>query len=149
VTPRTGTVGTDSGVDDARMVDALVQLSFAVHAALVEVGSEHDLSVTQVRLLGVLRDRTVGMAEVAAYLGLDRSSVTGLVSRAETRDLVRRSPSPHDGRGVLVGLSPHGKTLVRQAVRDVQRRLLVLTETLDAADRARLTTIIERVLVTA
>ena len=37
-----------SDLDDLR--DALVQLSFALMAALTEVAAEHDLSLTQLRM---------------------------------------------------------------------------------------------------
>ncbi len=120
-------------------VDALVQLSFVVQRALAAAGAGHDLSVTQVRMLGVLRDRTPGMLELGAHLGLDKSSMTGLVSRAEKRGLVRRSPSPHDGRAVLVGLTPLGHRLTAACAAEVERRLTALTAHLDAAGRAELT----------
>jgi DNA-binding MarR family transcriptional regulator len=127
-------------------VDALAQLTFAVHALLSEVAAEHDLSVTQLRLLGILRDRTLPMAEVARYLGLDKSSVSGLVGRAEARDLLRRRPSPDDGRGVLVGMTPAGRTLARRVERDVRQRVLALTEPLGPADRSRLVALVERIV---
>ncbi len=119
--------------------DALVQLSFQVQRILTAVGAEHDLSVVQLRLLGVLRDRTPGMLELGRHLGLDKSSITGLVSRAEKRDLVRRLPSPHDGRGVLVELTPLGHRLTRQGAAEIDRRIAELTARMSAADRARLT----------
>ncbi len=93
---------------DLSDVDALVQLAFLVHGALERRAVEHDLSITQVRLLGILRDRTPTMNELATLLGLDRSSITGLVDRAERRGLVRRVPAPEDRRSFLVTLSPAG-----------------------------------------
>jgi DNA-binding MarR family transcriptional regulator len=44
-----------------------------------------DLSIPATRLLGVLRDREPTMLELAQLLELDKSSVTGLVDRAERR----------------------------------------------------------------
>jgi hypothetical protein len=64
--------------------------------------AEHDLSIIQTRLLGVPRDRKPTMNELAWFLGLDKSSVTGLVDRAERRGLVARVPSTTDRRAVLV-----------------------------------------------
>ena len=81
-------------VDDLR--DSLVQVSFTVIAVLSRVAAEHDLSLTQLRVLGILRDREPTMAELATYLGLERSTVSGLIDRAVQRGLVRktsRSPS--------------------------------------------------------
>jgi DNA-binding MarR family transcriptional regulator len=89
-------------------VDALATLSFAVQIVLTRVAAEHDLSVTQLRLLGILRDRTPSMAAIADYLALDRSSVSGLIDRAERRGLVARRASANDARVTLVEIAPAG-----------------------------------------
>jgi DNA-binding MarR family transcriptional regulator len=120
-------------------VDALVQLSFLIQRVLSETGAEHDLSIVQIRLLGVLRDRRPGMLELGSHLGLDKSSMTGLVGRAEKRGLVQRSPSPHDGRAVLVSLTPLGRQLMQRCAAVVGRRITELTEPLTATQRAQLT----------
>jgi DNA-binding MarR family transcriptional regulator len=121
------------------MVDTLVQLSFLVQGVLTDAGREHDLSVIQIRLLGILRDRHASMLQLAGYLGLDKSSMTGLVSRAEKRGLVERSPSPDDGRAVLVSLTSHGKKLSDQGATEIGRRVLALTQHLTDNQRTQLT----------
>ena len=70
------------------LIDALVQASFATMAVLNKIGAEHDLSLTQLRVLAILRDRRLKMSELADYLGLDKSTMTGLVDRAEKRGLL-------------------------------------------------------------
>jgi DNA-binding CsgD family transcriptional regulator len=77
--------------DEGELVDALVRSSFAVMAVLSRIGAEHDLSLTQLRMLGILRDRRVTMSELADHLGLDKSTISGLVSRAEKRRLIERT----------------------------------------------------------
>jgi MarR family transcriptional regulator, lower aerobic nicotinate degradation pathway regulator len=124
---------------DADTVDALVQLAFLVQRILAGSGAPLDLSIIQMRLLGVLRDRQAGMLELGRHLGLDKSSMTGLVDRAERRGLVVRSPSPHDGRAVLVCLTPAGRTLTEQCGAEVGRRLKQLTDRLTPAQRDELT----------
>lgn len=89
-------------------VDAFVQLTFAVHRALTRVAGQFDLSVTQLRLLGILRDRTPSMAAIADFLELDRSSISGLIDRAERRGLVARRASTVDARVILVEATPEG-----------------------------------------
>src|SRR6202167_4472832 len=64
---------TGSGQRD--LTDALVQASFAVMAVLNKVGAEHDLSLTQLRVLAILRDRRGKMSERADYPGLDKSTI--------------------------------------------------------------------------
>jgi DNA-binding MarR family transcriptional regulator len=96
-------------------VDAMAQLSFVIHGMLEHRAHEHDLSIIQTRLLGVLRDRKPTMNELARLLDLEKSSVTGLVDRAERRGLVMRVPSATDGRAVLVSLTDDGRSLVSAA----------------------------------
>lgn len=120
-------------------VDALVQLSFLIHRIVSAAGGEHDLSVIQIRLLGILRDRQAGMVELGRHLGLDKSSMTGLVGRAQKRGLVERTPSPYDGRAVLVTLTPGGRRLAERCADDIGRRVTALTEGLSAGQRTRLT----------
>lgn len=92
-------------------MDALVQVSFAVQVVLTRVAAQQDLSLTQLRLLGILRDRTPSMAAIADFLELDRSSITGLIDRAERRGLVARRPSPSDARVTLVEATAVGLEL--------------------------------------
>lgn len=97
--------------DSDPVVDPLVQLSFAVLDILTRAAAAHNLSVTQLRLLGILRDRTPTMAEIATFLRLDRSSVSGLIDRAEKRGIVARRTSPRDARVTTVELTPEGRSL--------------------------------------
>src|ERR1700683_291049 len=90
------------------MIDSLVQVSFTVIALLSRVAAEHDLSLTQMRVLAILRDHEPTMAELAAYLGLERSSVSGLIDRAVKRGLVRRGARRGGGRGGRGRLPPAG-----------------------------------------
>ncbi|MGW5351589.1 MarR family winged helix-turn-helix transcriptional regulator [Streptomyces sp. NPDC004031] len=137
---------TDGGTEAIRTMDALVQLSFVVQAELARVAAEYDLSVIQARLLGILRDRRPGMLELARHLGLDKSSMTGLVSRAEKRGLVRREPSPHDGRAVLVALTPEGRALTDHAATAIAARITALTSPLTQQERALLPALAAKLL---
>jgi DNA-binding MarR family transcriptional regulator len=132
--------------EDLGIVDSLVQLSFLVQGVLGSVAARYDLSITQTRLLGVLRDREPGMLELSNFLGLEKSSVTGLVDRAERRGLVRRVASSHDGRGIHVQLTDEGRTLACAFVDDVTRRVMTLTAGLSTADRRGLSTLASQIL---
>ena len=99
--------------------DALVRVSFAAMAVLNRVGAEHDLSLTQLRVFGILRDRRIKMSELADHLGLDKSTISGLVDRAEKRGLLQRAPNPADGRGVDVFLTTAGTELAGRGAAQV------------------------------
>ena len=128
-------------------VDGLAQLAFVVMGLLERRAAEHDLSIPATRLLGVLRDREPTMNELARILGLDKSSVTGLVERAERRGLVERAPSPADRRAVLVRLTGEGRTLVSAAAGLFSADVTALLGHLPARDRAALSRLVSRLLV--
>ncbi len=122
-------------VQTSTTVDALVQLSFAVQLLLTRVAAEHDLSVTQLRLLGILRDRTPTMAAIADFLELDRSSVSGLIDRAERRGLVARRTSERDARVTLVEATPAGFAIGNHISTSVNGALETLLGSMSQADR--------------
>jgi DNA-binding MarR family transcriptional regulator len=129
------------------VIDGLAQLAFVVHGMLELRAAEHDLSITQARLLGVLRDRTPAMNELARLLGLDKSSISGLVDRAERRGLVARIPSAEDKRAVLVGLTDEGRSLMSQAAASFGADLTAMLDLLPPSDRDALSAIVSRLLV--
>jgi DNA-binding MarR family transcriptional regulator len=128
-------------------VDALAQLSFLVHGTLERLAAERDLSMVQTRLLGVLRDRKPTMNELGRLLGLDKSSITGLVDRAERRGLVRRVPSTADRRAVQVSLTGKGRSLVSRVEARFAADVAALLDTLSVPDRKVLTALAGRILV--
>jgi MarR family transcriptional regulator, lower aerobic nicotinate degradation pathway regulator len=128
-------------------VDGLTQLSFVIMGLLERRAAEHDLSVPATRLLGVLRDREPTMQQLARLLELDKSSVTGLVERAERRGLVARVPSPSDKRAVLVRLTDDGRSLVSAAAGLFAADVTAMLDLLPPRDRAGLARIVTRLLV--
>jgi DNA-binding MarR family transcriptional regulator len=128
------------------LIDALARTSFVTMAVLSKIGAEHDLSLTQLRMLGILRDRRVKMSELADYLGLDKSTVSGLVDRAQRRGLLQRTPNQADRRVVDVHLTPAGLDLAARGAALVARSLAPLTSSLTPADTRRLTTLLEHML---
>ena len=131
-------------VDDLR--DSLVQMSFTVMAQLNRVATEHDLSLTQLRVLGILRDREPTMAELATYLGLERSTVSGLVDRAVQRGLVRKKADPADGRSVRVSLATEAKRLVAPIIAEIGELMEPLTGRLSRSEQTRLIALLAKVL---
>jgi DNA-binding MarR family transcriptional regulator len=132
---------------DLGLRDALVQLSFAVQAALQRVADEQEISVVQLRLFGILRDREAGMLELSKVLGLDKSSVTGLVDRAERRAFVERRGAPDDGRAVRVVLTARGREIVRTVAKRVDGEIAQLVAGLAVSDRSELARLASRVVL--
>ena len=85
-------------------------------------------------------------SELTATMMISSGGVTQRVDRLEQRGLVERTPSPHDRRSTVVGLTPAGRRLIDKALRghlDTEEELL---SPLGARDRAALTTLLRRLL---
>jgi DNA-binding MarR family transcriptional regulator len=128
------------------VVDELAQLSFAVMERLGKVADAHEVSIVVLRLLGILRDREPGMVELSFYLKLDKSSVTGLVDRAERRGLVQRKGREDDRRAVHVSLTPAGRKLAAVIEKEAAREMDLLGSGLTATERTQLVKLATKIL---
>ncbi|MFG1646104.1 MarR family winged helix-turn-helix transcriptional regulator [Amycolatopsis sp. NPDC049252] len=128
------------------VVAGLVRSSFLVNAVYTESAREYGLTVQQGQLLCVLMAQPYGMGELGATLGLEKSSLTGLVDRAVRRGLVRREPVPDDRRAVQVVLTGEGRELAEDFYAATCRRVEDLAAGLPAADRDRLAALLGRVV---
>jgi DNA-binding MarR family transcriptional regulator len=73
---------------------------------------------------------TLSPRQLSATLMLTTGGMTGRLDKLERAGLLRRSPDPHDRRGLQVTLTGEGLTLIDEAV---GAGLEVQTEALDAA----------------
>jgi DNA-binding MarR family transcriptional regulator len=113
------------------------------------IAATHELSLIQVRLLGILRDREPGMLELARHLELEKSSLSGLIDRAEARGLVERLASREDRRATTVRMTARGKQLSRAVEAEVETDVSALLGELPDKDRERLQAIVTRVVAAA
>ncbi|MGH3265853.1 MAG: MarR family winged helix-turn-helix transcriptional regulator [Trebonia sp.] len=81
-------------------------------AALADVGlTSRDLGVLRVIAGGEARSQQ----EVAAVLGIDRTSMVALLDALERRAIVARKPSERDRRRNVVELTQDGRSLFQRA----------------------------------
>jgi DNA-binding MarR family transcriptional regulator len=125
-------------------MDALVQRSFDVMGVLTRLAAAHDLSLTQLRLIATLRNHQPTMGELAGYLGLDRSTISGLVDRAAGRGLVERVTNPDDRRSQRVRLTRAGRRLAERGTAEALPEIAALTAHLTAAERRSLVDLLRR-----
>src|SRR3954454_9179693 len=129
------------------VLDALVRISFQVMGVLTRLGAENDLSLTQLRVLGILRDRRARVTDLALFLGVDKSSMSGLIDRAERRGLIGREKTPDDRRALDVFLTPAGLELTRRIYAEARLVLEPPTRELDADQQRTLATLLEPILI--
>ena len=136
----------DAEAVPTELLDNLVLTSFTVIALLSRTAAEYDMSLTQLRMLAILRDRTPAVADLAGFLGLERSSVSGLIDRVARRGLVQRMASEDDGRSVQVSLTEDGHRLATQVAGEVAGLVAPLTGALSPAEQNRLTLLLGKML---
>ena len=99
----------------ARVADRMaIKMRRAVIQESMQDWSEIDLTMPQVRTLGLLAHTSRRMGEVAAYLGSSVSSATSLIERLEGKELVERVHDPVDRRVVMCHLTPEGQALIER-----------------------------------
>jgi DNA-binding MarR family transcriptional regulator len=127
----------------------LIRLAFLVESVYAEVGHRCELTPTQAQMLCLLRGGPKGMAELCRVLGVERSSLTGLVDRAERSGLVERLPDPDDRRAVRVALTGAGDAAACRFHDEVTDRLRALLADLPETERARFTRTVARIVAGA
>lgn len=133
---------------DDGLADALVTTAFVTMAVINKIGAENDLSLSLIRVLGILWDRRPRMTELADYLGLEKQTMSGLIARAEKRGLVARAPNEEDGRATDVFLTSDGAKLVKRLHVQGKQALAPIIEQLSASDQQLLLKLLQRMLET-
>jgi DNA-binding MarR family transcriptional regulator len=93
--------------------------------------------------------RTVGPVppkEIARHSGVSQPTITSVVNTLARRDLVTRSPSADDGRGVIVGLTRTGDKVVSEMLRGVNDRESRWISSLSEAERDGLVATLQRLM---
>jgi len=92
--------------------ELLLRFFFSQRAGLPALAAEFELSPAQCHVLHLIEPgHPVAMGELADTLACDKSNVTGLVDRLESRGLIRRTPSSEDRRLKVLDLTPAGARL--------------------------------------
>jgi DNA-binding MarR family transcriptional regulator len=78
------------------------------------------------------------MGDLRDHLALEKSSISGLIDRAEHRGLVARTTGHPDGRAVHVRLTEQGTELATRFADEVYAELETLLEPLSDRDQRRL-----------
>jgi DNA-binding MarR family transcriptional regulator len=133
--------------DNLGAAAALVRLSFLVQSIYAEVAERHGLTTAHAQLLCVVKDMPRGMSELARMLRLEKSSLSGLVDRAEQRGLLCRRTEGDDRRTIRVALTEAGQPLVEAFYAEVAQRLETVAQMLPPRDEARFTELASRIVL--
>lgn len=113
------------GIDEsAFLVASNLHWTFTLMRTLFERGplAPENLSMSGFATLWALRvNGEMEGREVAAEVGIARSSFSGLANRLEQRGLVRRRQHPADGRAVLFSLTEAGRVVLERVWPELNR----------------------------
>jgi DNA-binding MarR family transcriptional regulator len=126
-------------------ITTFFQASALLDQIRLSIWDRENLTVTQLRLLGHLREQEgLSNAELAERLYVTRPSVSALLERLERGGFIRREVSPNDRRGINIWLEPRGRE-VSESVREETRAYLAgLMDSLSPAEVDGFTTFVEK-----
>ena len=109
----------------------------------------HGVTPVQYAALQTVGDTPgIDQRTLAANIGLDTSTISGVLDRLEARCLLARSASPDDRRVRRLTLTPAGRALLKLLVPDMQRAQQRMLAPLPKAERAEFMRMLQ-VLVTS
>ena len=118
--------------DAARVAGHLEAVRRVLRASIWAAAQSHPVPLTppQVHALQVLVDEVrasgvgLSLSELSRRMGLAHSTVSGIVTRLERRDLLRRAPDPDDGRFVRIELTEPVREWVQRELPATRHRPL-------------------------
>jgi DNA-binding MarR family transcriptional regulator len=104
-----------------------------------------ELSQNDVWLLDAVQSAgEIRLSDLAAWQGVDKSTITPQVRRLEDRGLVRRSPDAGDRRAVLLVVTPQGRRLQQRRAEAGADLIEVLLQAWPAEERSAFATYFDR-----
>ena len=109
----------------------------AVALFLQETGRFGVTPVQYAALQAIANDPGIDQRTLARSIGLDTSTVAGVVDRLEARRLLRRNASPEDRRVRLLSVTAEGRALLASIVPSMRRAQHRILEPLPKTERAQ------------
>jgi len=124
---------------------ALVQLLASIEALDLRRFGDLGLTLSQLRVLHLLRDHPASCGHLAEHLGITASTATALIDRLVRRGLLERQPRPGDRRVTDLALSEAARSLLPEAAARKGGEIRAAVEELAPADREQLAALLDRI----
>jgi DNA-binding MarR family transcriptional regulator len=111
--PAARSAAQDSDPDHDALMERLARAAAGYYRDLTAAAALHGLTMTQAKMLILLRRQPLPMRALAGRLACDASNITGLVDRLEARGLVSRHADATDRRIKNVVATEEGREAVR------------------------------------
>lgn len=117
-------------------------------AIFLQEGAEHGLTPVQYAAIQTLATSPgIDQRSLARAIGLDTSTLGGVIDRLESRGLVQRQTSPEDRRVRLLVLTEAGNSLLERAIPAMRRAQERILEPLQPADREQFMRLLRALVV--
>jgi DNA-binding MarR family transcriptional regulator len=97
--------------------------------------SDKKLNPSHLGALAMLMERSCNLSELADYQGVSLPTMSGTISRLETRGWVRRERSTADRRVVMIELTPKGQSRFSEMTQQAETFLAGLVNSLTQEER--------------
>jgi MarR family transcriptional regulator, transcriptional regulator for hemolysin len=122
----------------------------ASHVRAAEVLGSVGLTPALFGLLNVIGAREGAIQqELAAAMGIDRSTMVTLIDRLESTGLAKRRPSTTDRRAREIAITPKGRRLLQRSRRMISETEDEVLAGLTAEERSELVSLLRRALESA
>lgn len=127
--------------------EALYRAQVAVLRQLLAEFPDDEVSFTEYDVIFNLSrqpDRGLRIRDLHRHLLLSQPSVSRLIDRLAERGIVEKRPDPTDARGTIAQLTDHGLEVFRRVGAQHARSIVARMSVLDAAERAQLTALVDK-----
>ncbi|MDR5816708.1 MULTISPECIES: MarR family winged helix-turn-helix transcriptional regulator [unclassified Caballeronia] len=130
----------DSGIETGHLWQRpgfLIRRLNQIHIALFfECCKDFAITPVQYGLLTTLSERPgLDQTSLCAEVGVDRTTMADVLRRLEERGLVKREPSPNDGRLKLANITAKGRRTMKEMYGSMRQAQVKFLEPLSAEDR--------------
>ena len=132
------------GCTAGKALSALVQLLASVEAFEFRRWGDLGLTISQLRVLKLLRERPASCGQVAEHLGITASTASALIERIVRRGLVERGIRAGDRRVTDLRLSARGRQLLDEIDPSKRGAITASIDDLAPDDRERLAELLDR-----
>lgn len=133
--------------DIRQVLDAIRNLVRSLRVSEREAERTYGLTAAQLFVLQKLQEApSISLNELAERTATDQSSVSVVVARLVSRELVSRERSESDARRLQLRLSRRGAALMRHKSSTFQEKLIASIGELSAKEQRELAALLERVV---
>lgn len=129
------------------------RITLALRRDIEAVFARHGLDAGEFDVVATLRRSgppyRLRPTELYKSLMISSGGLTDRLGRLEAQGLVRRVPSPEDGRSLIVELTPEGRARAEAALREDMALEAEMVSGLDARERAELAQLLRKLAVLA